>query len=150
MDDLIASYRVSVRPYSKIKYIQHTLLVCWYCLVVYFWPYFIPTIIKFILVISFLLLGFFTFYPAKVAEKKAQSKGGYEVFQLSEFGQVYWVKSSRTGQLLATSYFWPFCFYLRIINPISQKCYWKVIFVDQVSDDSARRLRRIIKRIKST
>ena len=45
MDELIASYRISVRLYSKMKYIKHAVLVCWYCLAVYFWPYFIPLII---------------------------------------------------------------------------------------------------------
>jgi glucan phosphoethanolaminetransferase (alkaline phosphatase superfamily) len=153
MDELIASYRISVRLYSKMKYIQHAVLVCWYCLAVYFWPYFIPLIIKSILIVSALIFCFLCFYPAKVMEQKLMkhnSQDQDEVFQLSELGQVYWVKSARSGQLLATSYFWPFCFYLRIINPISQKYYWKVIFVDQVSDDSVRRLRRKIKRIKAT
>ncbi|PQJ53409.1 hypothetical protein BTO11_06795 [Psychrosphaera saromensis] len=163
MNELIASYRISVRPYSKVKYIQHAVLICWYCLAVYFWPYFIPLVIKSTLIVSTLLFSLLCFYPPNIIYQKLRLqnlkdlklkaqilKGQEEVFQLSELGQIYWVKSARSGQLLATSYFWPFCFYLRIINPISQKRYWKVIFVDQVSEGSARRLRRIIKRIKST
>lgn len=147
MDELVASYRITINPHSKIRSIQHTIFVCWYLLVVYFWPYFIPLFVKVTLILVTLILIFFYLY----LNDRTLSKSSYdaEVLYVSELGQIEWVKSAELGQLLTNSYFWPFCFYLRISNPIKQVTYWKVIFKDQLDDDSVRRLRRIIKTIKS-
>jgi len=147
MDDLATSYRIRVNPNSKIRVIQHAIFVCWYLLVIYFWPYFIPVAIKVTLIL--LSLTFTVFYVYLINATQSKITDDLDVFHLSELGQIEWVKSSELGQLLPSSYFWPFCFYLRITNPINQETYWKVIFSDQLDDESVRRLRRIIKTIKS-
>lgn len=147
MDDLVASYRIRVNPSSKIRTAQHAFFVCWYLLVICFWPYFIPAVIKVMLILLSLVFTFFYAYLIKVTQSKITDD--LDVFHLSELGQVEWVKNSELGKLLPSSYFWPFCFYLRITNPINQETYWKVIFSDQLDDESIRRLRRIIKTIKS-
>lgn len=146
MDELIASYRIRVSPNSKIKIYQHTTFVCWYLLVVFFWPYFIPEIVKISLILFSIIFVIFYAYLLKATQyKNIRSR---DVFYVSELGQVEWVKSSEVGQLLSSSYFWPFCFYLRICDPMTQNIYWKVIFSDQLDKESVRRLRRIIKTIK--
>ncbi|WP_371820011.1 protein YgfX [Psychrosphaera sp. F3M07] len=144
MDDLVASYRIKVDPHSRYRQYQHVVFVCWYCLAIYHWPYFIPSIIKSTYTVLFLLFVFCV-YKQNVLNQTDDE----EVFHLSEAGQIEWVKRAISGQLLPISYFWPFCFYLKIINPVSQNTYWKVIFADQLNDESKRRLRRIIKTIKS-
>lgn len=146
MDDLVASYRIRVNPNSKIKMFQHTIFVCWYLLVIFFWPYFIPEVVKISLILLSIIFVIFYVYLLKATQYKDIS--AQDVFYLSELGQIEWVKSSEVGQLLSSSYFWSFCFYLRIHNPITQENYWKVIFTDQLDNESVRRLRRIIKTIK--
>jgi hypothetical protein len=125
---------------------QHTIFVCWYLLVIFFWPYFIPEVVKISLILLSIIFVIFYVYLLKATQYKDIS--AQDVFYLSELGQIEWVKSSEVGQLLSSSYFWSFCFYLRIHNPITQENYWKVIFTDQLDNESVRRLRRIIKTIK--
>ena len=148
MDDLVASYRVRVKPNSKIRITQHAIFVCWYFLVIYFWPYFIPEVVKITLIL--LSFTFSVFYVYLINATQSKTTDDLDVFYLSELGQVEWVKNSELGQMLPSSYFWPFCFYLRITNPISQEIYWKVLFTDQLDNDSVRRLRRIIKTVKAS
>lgn len=146
MDDLDVSYRVSVKPNSHIKILQFVLLLIGYLMALYTWPFYLPNIVKWALLA--LVLGLvLSFYLAKGPDVKEAET--LEVFYLSVLGQIKWVKQDEQAQLLPTSYFLPFCFYLHLTNPLTEQIRWKVIFTDQLDDTSIRRLKRIIKRIKT-
>ncbi len=146
MDDLDVSYRVSVTHNSRIKSGQFILLLIGYLVALYTWPFYLPNIVKCALLVLALGLALSLYLAKRKAEKEAET---HEVFYLSVLGQIQWVKQGEQAQLLATSYFLPFCFYLHLIEPLTQKVRWKVIFTDQLDDTSTRRLKRIIKRIKT-
>jgi len=137
------TYRIEISRNSRFLLIYLLVLACLSQLTIWQWPYYTPYWLRTLL--SFIIIVLITKEAVEHWRRDASA-----VLSLSQIGRyVYYSKGNhQAGWLVDTCRSYPdfFCFKYR--NDLDNKVFTKIIFTDQLSEHSQRRISRVIQRAR--